>query len=103
MNVDIFACIHFREYEKIGNFAKINIRVSIIIMLYVSIYKLFFRCIYFRGFLENANKAKICTARKCLLSQYTALGGTTTLIFSCGFLSHNYFFMIVDYNSGAYL
>ena len=37
VNVDVFACIHFREFEKISNFAEIKICVFIIIMLYVSI------------------------------------------------------------------
>ena len=31
----------------------------------------FSRCTYFRGYLRNANYAKICTARKYLRSQYT--------------------------------
>ena len=39
-------------------------------MRYVSIYRLFSRCTYFHGFSENANNAKICTARKFVLSQY---------------------------------
>ena len=28
MNVDIFACINFGEFMKMGNFARIKIRVS---------------------------------------------------------------------------
>ena len=47
VNVAIFACIHFRKFEKIGNFAEIKILVSIIIMLHVSIHKLFSRCTLF--------------------------------------------------------
>ena len=64
MNVDIFTCINFREFEEIGNFAESKNRVSIIIMFYVSIYRLFSRCTYFQGFSENAKNmysAKIST------------------------------------------
>ena len=66
MNVDIFACINFRGFMKMGNFACIN--VSVLSMIgSLGFYK---RCTYFHGYLRNVNYSKICRTRKYLRSQY---------------------------------
>ena len=50
MNVDIFACIHFHEFRKSGNFTWIfKIRVSMTFGLCRLYEKLFSRYTYFRG------------------------------------------------------
>ena len=45
VNVDIFACIHFREFIKLGNFACIKIRVLCIIAS-IGYYKSNFRGVH---------------------------------------------------------
>ena len=69
VNVDIFACINFRGFRKMGNVACIKIGVLSIIGS-LGYYKSHFaRCTYFRRYLRNANYAKICTTQKYLRSQ----------------------------------
>ena len=46
VNIDIFACIHFRQFMKKGNFTCIKIRV----LGYCK--KKFSKCTYFRGYLR---------------------------------------------------
>ena len=64
MNIDIFACIHFR------GFMKMRIKIPVLVIpVSIGYYKsIFLQCIYFRG-----NYAKIYTAQKCLRSQNTSL------------------------------
>ena len=70
MNVDIFACINFREFAKMDNFVCIKIRV-LSATGSIGYYKSNFRGVHiFRAYLRNANCGKICTARKYLHSQY---------------------------------
>ena len=54
VNVDNFACIHFRGFKKMGNFACVKIRVfSTNNSLGYNDSN--FQCIYFCGYLRNAN------------------------------------------------
>ena len=66
VNVYILACLNFREFYKMGYFAKTYIHVYLHHCLYIAMYKLCFLCTYFRGNLRNTNYVKICTTRKFL-------------------------------------
>ena len=50
VNVDIFACINFRAFLKIGNFAQINIRVFFFLPLCCIIKNIFTMYIFSRRF-----------------------------------------------------
>ena len=59
MNVDIFACIYFRAFPKIGNFGWINIRDFDIFPVEYTVNVDIFACIHFRAFPKIGNFARI--------------------------------------------
>ena len=70
MNVDIFECINFGTFPKIGNFTQIYFCIFDIATSMWH-YKSYFHNVYiFHEYLINAKARKICTARKYLRSQY---------------------------------
>ena len=64
MNVDIFACMNFHEFEKLGNFMRIPILVSKTFGLCKLYQKLFLHTFY-----QKTNYPEICVAQKYLCSQ----------------------------------
>ena len=61
VNVDIFTCMNIRGFKKIRNFARIKIHVLSINGSIGYHKKYFSQCLYFHGYLRNANYAKIYT------------------------------------------
>ena len=70
VNVDIFTCIHFRGFMKIGDIAKIRIRVLLSITGSIGFYKSNFQWLYFCGYLRNTNNAKIYGAKISTFTVY---------------------------------
>ena len=62
VSVYIFACINIRGIKKMRNFARIKIHVLSITGSTGYHKNYFSQCLYFHGYLRNANYAKIYTA-----------------------------------------